>query len=292
MNRQRFRAFISFVALMSLLIFIVTGCSIEIETEYEKEPSGNLKVHFIDVGQADAILIEQNNQYMLIDAGNNNDSDLVVNYLTEHHVDKLQYLIGTHPHEDHIGGMDAVINNFDIEQIFMPKVTSTTKTFKDVIMAVKNKNLKVTTPKVGDSYTLGDAEWMILAPNSEEYTELNDYSIVIRLVFGSNSFMFMGDAEKTSEEEILELTYQELESDVLKVGHHGSHSSTSDEFLEAVHPRYAVISAGKDNKYGHPHEETITKLQQGNIEILRTDQSGTIIFSADGKGNLVYEKEY
>lgn len=283
---------ISFLTLMLFLIFGVEGCTTEIETRFKEEQSGELKVHFIDVGQADAILIEQDHQYMLIDAGNNNDSDLVVDYLKEQNVEKLQYMIGTHPHEDHIGGSDAVIDNFDIDQIFMPKVVNTTKTFKDVITAIKNKNLTITTPKVGESYKLGDAEWTILAPNSKEYEELNDYSIVIRLVFGRSSFMFMGDAERISEEEILDHKDVEIASDVLKVGHHGSSSSTSEEFLEAVNPQYAVISAGKDNQYGHPHEEIITRLLEKNIEILRTDESGTIIFTADGKGNLVYKMEY
>lgn len=291
MKRQHSKILISFLALI-FFSFVAVGCSIKIDTRLDEELSGELKVHFIDVGQADAILIEQDQQYMLIDAGNNNDSDLIVNYLKEQNVEKLQYLIGTHPHEDHIGGADAVINNFDIDQIFMPQVVNNTKTFKDVIAAIKDKKLTITTPNVGDSYKLGDAEWTILAPNSKEYEELNDYSIVVRLVFGNNSFIFMGDAEAKSEDEILEYYENEIASDVLKVGHHGSSSSTSEEFLEAVNPRYAVISAGKDNQYGHPHDEIIARLEEKNIEILRTDESGTIIFSADADGNFKYEMEY
>jgi competence protein ComEC len=292
MKRYNFKILISFLILMSFLIFGVAGCTNNIETRSSEEQSDEVKVHFIDVGQADAILIEQDNQYMLIDAGNNNDSDLLVNYLKEQGVKNLQYMIGTHPHEDHIGGADAVINNFDIDKIFMPKVMNNTKTFEDVIAAINHKNLTITTPVVGDSYKLGDAEWTILGPNSKEYEEINDYSIGIRLVFGNHSFMFMGDAEKISEDEILDnRDANELESEVLKVGHHGSNSSTSEHFLEAVNPRYAVISVGEDNKYGHPHDEIITRLEQKDIEILRTDKRGHIIFSSDGSGNLVYQSD-
>lgn len=213
--------------------------------------------------------------------------DNVVNYIKSQGISKLDYVIGTHPHEDHIGGLDAVINSFDIGKIFMPKQLSTTKTFEDVLIAIKNKGLKVTSPKVGDTYGLGQAQWTILAPSQESYEEANNSSIVIRLVFGNNSFMLTGDAEELSEKEILENSI-DFKSDVLKVGHHGSSSSTSDAFLEAVDPKYAVISVGEGNSYGHPHVETIDKLNIQNIEVLRTDGLGTIIFTSDGN-ELSYE---
>lgn len=244
--------------------------------------NGNLKVHYIDVGQADSILVQQNGHNMLIDAGNNADSGLVVDYLKQQEVEKLDYVIGTHPHEDHIGGLDAVINSFDVEKVLMPEVTATTNTYKDVITAIQNKNLKITTPKVGNSYDLGDANWTILAPNSNSYEYTNNYSIVIKLKFGNNSFIFTGDAEDISEGEILSKQL-DIQADVLKVGHHGSSSSTTDAFLNAVNPKYAVISVGEDNKYDHPHKSTMDRLKAKNIEVYRTDECRTIIATSNGE---------
>jgi competence protein ComEC len=246
------------------------------------EATSNLEVHFIDVGQADSILIKSGEEAMLIDAGNNADGDMVVNYIKEQGINKLKYIIGTHPHEDHIGGLDDVIDNFDIEKIIMPKIMHTTKTFEDVLSSISNKGLKITYPIVGKEYTLNDATLIILAPNSEEYKELNNYSVVVKLIHGENSYIFTGDAEVLSEKEMLENNIEILDSDVLKIGHHGSTTSTSEEFLNAVNPKYAVISVGKDNEYGHPHREIIELLGEKNIEVLRTDEMGTIISTSDG----------
>ncbi|MGD9678308.1 MAG: ComEC/Rec2 family competence protein [Vulcanibacillus sp.] len=248
--------------------------------------TGNLEVHFIDVGQADSILIKTDSDSMLIDAGNNGDSDLVVDYIKSQGIDDLDYVIGTHPHEDHIGGLDAVINSFEISKVLMPKQISTTKTFEDVLTSIQNKGLKITTPKVGATYNLGQAEWTILAPNQEQYDETNNSSIVIRLEYDNNSFIFTGDAEEASELEILKTTGN-LKSNVLKAGHHGSSSSTSVDFLNKVNPTYAVISVGLDNSYGHPNSEIIERLTNKNIEILRTDELGTIILTSDGN-NISY----
>ena len=253
----------------------------------KQKPIGNLKIHFIDVGQGDSILIQQGDRFMLIDAGDNQYEQTVVNYLKQNNVSKLDYVIGTHPHADHIGGLDAVINAFDVEKIIMPSIIRTTKTFEDVIVAIKNKGLKITTPNAGDTYTLGNAKFTIVAPNSSSYDNLNNYSVVLNLKHGSNSFLFTGDAEDVSENEILNKNY-DIKADVLKVGHHGSNTSTSAEFLKAVNPKYAVIQVEKDNKYGHPHAEVIERLQQYNIEIYRNDLNGTIIANSDGK-NIRFE---
>ncbi len=245
---------------------------------------GLLKVHFIDVGQADCILAQlPGGENMLVDAGNNDDGDRVVSYLRSAGVDKIDFLVGTHPHEDHIGGLDMVINNFDIGKVYMPKVNHTTKTYRDVLSAVKAKGLKITTAGAGvEMFNNAGVDAIMLAPVNSGYEELNDYSAVIKLSYKNVKFLLTGDAEEISEKEILNAGY-DVKADVLKVGHHGSRSSTSPAFLKAVSPQYAVISVGNDNDYGHPHRETLQKLKKANVKVFRTDQDGTMVFSTDGK---------
>ena len=247
----------------------------------------DLAVFFIDVGQADSVLVKAKDQAMLIDAGNNGDSELVVEFIKALGIDTLDYVIATHPHEDHIGGMDAVIDEFDIKKIIMPKVEHSTRTFEDMIDAIMRKGLKVTSPVPGTKYPMGDGEFIILAPNSSNYDDVNDYSVVIKFQYKDTAFLFTGDAGFESEHEMIEKGY-ELKADLLKVGHHGSKYSTSEKFLNAVQPRLAVISVSKDNEYGHPAPETIARLRQAGIEIYRTDEVGTIIATSDGERIELY----
>ena len=248
--------------------------------------NGQLKVHFIDVGQADCILLQQDNENMLIDAGNNDDEQTIKNYLQNLGVNEFKYVIGTHPHEDHIGSMDYVINSFKVGKIYFPKAIATTKTFENLVNAVKNKGMQFSVPTPGEHFNLGQAKCTILAPNGTKYEDLNNYSIVIKVEFGNNSFLFTGDAEDISEKEMMDKGF-DLKADVLKVGHHGSDSSTTREFLNAVNPKYAVISVGKGNDYGHPATDTIQKLHAKGINIYRTDESGTIVATSDGT-NIIF----
>lgn len=258
-------------------IFLIS-CSKNTQTNNSSETK-DLKIHYIDVGQGDSELIQIGDKNILIDAGTSDKKAL--KYLKSIGVTTLDYLIATHPHEDHIGSMDDVINNLNVKTFYAPKATTTTKTFENMVNALKNKNLQITVPKVGGQITVGNATLTFLAPNSEKYEDLNNYSIVVKLKYGNNSFIFMGDAEDVSESEIL-AKQLDIQADVIKVGHHGSSSSTTQAFLDKLNPKYAIISCGKDNDYGHPHKETLDKLKAKNIKIFRTDLNGTIIASSDG----------
>lgn len=253
------------------------------------EAEGELKVHFLDVGQGDSILITTGSDAMLIDVSDRDSGSVVVNYLKKQGVERLKYLILTHPHADHIGGAAEVINAFEIEKIIMPKAEHTTKTFENLLVTIRSKGMKITTPVPGDEYELGSSRFKILAPNSSNYESLNDYSVVIRLTFGNTAFLFTGDAESTSESQILSKNF-EVKSDVLKVGHHGSASSTSERFLKSVSPKYAVISVGKGNSYGHPTQEVLERLNSYGVKVYRTDEVGTIVATSDG-ANITFDKE-
>ena len=248
---------------------------------------GYLRVHFIDVGQGDSILIQAGEHAMLVDAGTNESGGTVTDYLHSLNLTKLDYLIGTHPHEDHIGGLDDVILSFAIGTVIMPDVSHTTRTYEDVLDALLEKNLTVSSPQPGEAFSLGDASFTILSPSAEiaaeaqEVGDLNNLSVGIRLVYGSTAFVLCGDAESVSEEAMVQSGLP-LKADVLKAGHHGSSTSTCGSFLDAVDPDYAVISCGKDNSYGHPHQETLDRLHAAGVSVFRTDEQGTVIAVSDG----------
>ena len=240
---------------------------------------GNLKVYFLDVGQADSIMIENKDHYMLIDAGNNADGRKLVSFFQSKNIKNFDIVVGTHAHEDHIGGMDEIINNFSIKKFYMPDVITTTRTFEDVILALEYSNVAFDTPKVGGSFNLGDAVFKVIYVGTNE-EDLNSTSIVLKMNYGSTSFLFTGDATSDVERQILT---KDIAVDVLKVGHHGSKYSSTIDFLKRVNPKYAVIQVGKENDYGHPNRETLSNLANIGAKVYRTDKSGTIVASTDGK---------
>lgn len=251
-----------------------------------ENPLGRMVVHFLDVDQGDSIFVQlPNGQHMLVDAGSKDRGKNVVNYLKQAGVKKIDYLVATHPHEDHIGGMAAVLRRFEIDRVYMPKVTHNTKTYEDLLKSIQAEGLKINTASAGvEIINSEDLRAEIIAPNNAAYEDINNYSAVIKLTFGKVSFLLTGDAEAQSEKEML-VNSPSLRADVLKVGHHGSYSSTSQSFLNGVKPKYAVISNGDDNAYGFPHALTLQKLS--GIQVFRTDLHGNVVFTTDGEGLTV-----
>lgn len=288
-----------FEILIILLAFLIINNQDKIKNLFNQNNNQNqndyintnndlLKVHYLDVGQGDSIFVElPNNETMLIDAAESYQSENIINYLKNLNYQKIDYVIGTHPHTDHIGGLKNIINTFEIGKIYMPKVVSTTKTYESLLMAIKDKNLKINTAKAGTSIIDTDTlKIKILAPNNSIYTELNNYSVVTKITYGTTKFLFMGDAEKLSENEIKE----NVTADVIKIGHHGSNTSSSIDFIKKVNAKYGIISVGLNNKYNLPKEETITNWENSGTKIYLTSTNGTIRASSDGT-NIKIESE-
>ena len=242
-----------------------------------------LAVNYLSVGQGDSVFIElPTGQTMLIDAGNPGDGAGIVQFIKSKGYTKIDFLIATHPHADHIGGMADVIQGISISSIYMPKVANNTQTFENLLSTIKDKGLTVNTAKAGVSLIdITGLKVYMVAPIGTEYEDLNDYSAVVKIINGSTSFLFMGDAQSLSEDEILK-TSADVKANVLKVGHHGSDTSTSQAFLQAVSPTIAVISVGADNDYGHPTQATLDELQNASAKVYRTDQNGNVIITSDG----------
>lgn len=258
------------------------------------QKDADLEIHFIDVGQGDCSLIMWEGASMLIDCGEREQADAVLKYLKKQGVKKLDYIIATHPHSDHIGGMGDIISELEVGKVIAPRVsddmTPTTKTYERFLQALKDKALKLTAAKSDTTYTLSSAKasaadkkppkFEILAP-VDDYKDLNNYSVVVRLTYGRTSYLFTGDAEKEAELDILE-NGAEVNSDVLKMGHHGSSTSSCGDFYEAVSPDICVIQCGSGNSYGHPHKETIDKINSSGAKVYRNDTDGTVIVYSDG----------
>ncbi|ENZ35856.1 MULTISPECIES: ComEC/Rec2 family competence protein [Clostridium] len=285
-KKRHFKHLIIFTLLL-LLCFFYSLLTKKFNS-YKVNPN-LMYVHYINVDQGDAILIQVNNKNLLIDSGPKSHKKQLVKFLNDLNISKLDYVIATHPHEDHIGNMNTVLNSYKVQSFYAPKVYSYTKSFEQMIDSLKSNNLKITPIKRGcNTINLGfQTNVEVFSPINDTYDNENNYSPVIKISFGNNSFLFTGDAEKEIEDKLI-LLNDDLKADILKVSHHGSSSSTSDSFLNRVSPKYAVISVGKNNIYDHPNDTIISKLNTYNIDILRTDIQNNITLISDGT-NISYK---
>ena len=263
--------------------------------ENEPEPVPELVSHYIDVGQGDSTFIElPDGSTMLIDAGVTDMGDSVANYIRNLGYDRIDYVIATHPHSDHIGGMRRVINSLDVGAIYMPRAETDTYTYEKLLKAIKDKGLKIRTAKAGVNIVNStDPEFTvdIIAPVKQNYEDLNNASAVIKICYGDVSFLYTGDAEEISEKDIL-ASGADVSAEIVKVGHHGSYKASCKEFVEAVGADYGIISCGKNNDYGHPHKKAVDRWEKTGTTLLRTDQCGTITVSTDGMSYYIEtEKE-
>lgn len=263
------------------IVYMQTG---DVQENVDLE-NDDLNILFLYVGQADSTLIKLKDKVMLVDAGNNEDGMNISNFLKSEGISKIDYLVGTHADEDHIGGLDDIVNELEIGKIFMPKIGEDAKNYQNVVKAAKKKNLEIENPKIGDKFTINDANCEIMSVQNEgDYSE-NNSSIVIQMNYGKTKYLFMGDAEKETEN-----SRKWEKVDVLKVGHHGSNTSSSESFLEQVRPYYAVIEVGKNNSYRLPNKYTISRIEKIGATILRTDTNKTS-FYIKSDGNEISESE-
>ena len=264
---------------------ISTICPITAETAEPTEiplpDNSTFTVHYIDVGQADAALVLCDGKTLLIDGGNVADSSLIVAYLKKLNIDYLDYIVCTHAHEDHVGGLSGALSVAGAGVVYAPETTAETDAYNNFVRKAAERNLQITHPEIGNSINLGNSTIQFLGPITENTSEKNNTSIVLKITYGDTSFLFTGDAEQEEEQDIINAGY-DLSADVLKVGHHGSDSSTSYVFLREVMPQYAVISVGAGNSYGHPTEEVLSRLRDADVELYRTDLQGDIIAESNG----------
>lgn len=268
------------ISIIITIAILISGIYQTPTTSLAANPD-KMELHFIDVGQGDATLIKCGEHAMLIDAGDDSKGTAVQNYLKKQKVEKLDYLVLTHPDSDHIGGAPTVITKFEVKRVFISNYEKDNKSYQKLIQALDDKDVKYITPRVGSRYYLGTASITILAPN-KEYDNPNDASVSLIIKNGDNKFIFSGDAGEDAEKDILDNDI-DISADVYHVAHHGSKTSTSKEFIKAISPDYAVISCAEGNSYGHPHAETLNTLRMRGVKVYRTDEEGSIIATADGK---------
>lgn len=286
-----------FFALLCIIIYsfadsgkINIAKSFEI-SETNTSDEGILKVHYLDVGQADSTFVElPNGETLLIDAGNPENAVDVTSAIRNLKYSKIDYIVCTHPHDDHIGGMAEVIKSFDVGKLYMPDAEHTTRSFENLLDVISEKNLKINRAKAGVSIINSkNLRIDILSPVKENYSDINNFSAVVKIKYKEKAFIFTGDAESSVERELIR-SGADLSADVLKAGHHGSSTASCEEFVKKVAPVCAVISCGKGNSYGHPNAEVLQILKKYNVDVYRTDLNGTVLISTDGK-NIIFPKK-
>ena len=278
------------ISLFLLFALLLSGCTVAVEvpegTTAAPVSGDGLTVHFLDVGQADCALLECGGEYMMIDGGNKEDGQLVIAYLQQQGVEELAAVVCTHAHEDHVGGLPSVLAVFPTRAVYAPTRTYSSRVFDDFAYYTDQQGLEILLPGVGETFSLGEAEVLVLGP-VQSYADPNDTSIVLRVAYGESVFLFTGDMEVAAENDMMDYWGEEnasiFRADVLKVGHHGSETSTGYRFLHTVDPTYGVISVGADNSYGHPHEEPLSRLNQAGVTLFRTDELGHIVAATDGR---------
>ena len=302
-SRRRRKSFVRSLVMFVIVVLIallVTYMSPYLEQYFGEEPrepipvgdGEYIEIHVIDVGQGDSILIRTAGGDMLIDAGPSSGEDELKAYLTEMQVDDIEYAVFTHPDADHIGNADMILTDYTVSNVIMPDHSKDSKTYQRMMTALDASGATLVSPEPDLTFTMGSMTVTVLAPVEDKYSSTNDYSVVMRLDFGETSFMMTGDAEKTSEEDILgRYSMNFLDCDVIKVGHHGSDTSTSQAFLDAVSPEIALISCGEGNTYGHPYAVTLQKLEAASADIYRTDEWGDIVLVSDGTDITVQPKK-
>ena len=283
---------------LSLVVLLVAGALFVLTDKEEKKPvpenTEDLTVHYIDVGQGDSILVQApTGENMLIDAGPGSAEDELIAYLDALSIETIDYFILTHPDEDHIGGADLVFYEYTVSTVILPDCKKDTKAYENLENAITAEGCQRSEPSAGETFSFCEGgDVMVLGPISEEYSDVNDYSVVLRLDYYETSFLFTGDAHETSEYEMIErFTKGQLDCDVLKVGHHGSSSSSSLAFLKSVTPEFAIISCGEGNKYGHPHKEILDRMDSEDVPLYRTDILGSIVVISNGKSAKISENQ-
>ena len=277
------------VLLALTITLCVCSCSRSDAPKNADIGDAKLTVHFIDVGEGDCTLLESDDEFVLIDAGERDYGEKVLEYIENRGADELKYVIATHPHSDHVGGLRTVINGIDTENFITVSCDGDTYTWEKLINAVDQNNVKKIEAEAGQTYSFGEASFTIMGPLSKDYESYNNLSVVTKVVCGGISVLLMGDAERESEYEIVDAG-KDLSADVIRCGHHGSSDASSDKLLKAVNPAFAVVSCGAENEYGHPHRETIQKFKTMGCPLFRTDEMGTIVACTDGK-NLRFQAE-